>query len=163
MGVEKMNRISPTIKSYARQLRSEMTDAEQKLWQHLRMRQIAGLKFRRQHPCGPFILDFACLQIKLAIEVDGGQHNENKQKDIERTLYLQKNGWTVLRFWNNEVLQEIDAVLMVIHQSCHLRPSHIQHIHSQHNHPHPSLPPEMGKEVGKQAVGEQEKGEGELQ
>jgi len=108
-----------------------MTDAEQKLWQHLRMRQVRGLAFRRQHPCGPFILDFACLQLKLAIELDGGQHNENIQKDAERSSYLQKNGWSVLRFWNNEVLQEMDAVLTEIAQHCN---------------PHPSLPPQMGKE-----------------
>lgn len=127
-----MNRISPIIKQFSRQLRRDMTDAEQKLWQHLRMRQMSGFKFRRQHPCGSYILDFACLPLKLAIELDGSQHSETTQKDTERTSYLEKNGWTVLRFWNNEVLQEMDAVLTKIDQRCN---------------PHPNLPPEMGKEL----------------
>lgn len=110
----------------ARYLRSHMTDAEQKLWQQLRRRQIGGLKFRRQHPCGSYILDFACLPIKLAVEVDGGQHMEALHADNQRTIWLKLNGWTVLRFWNHEVLQECEAVLAVINQ-------HVQHMMGQLN------------------------------
>ncbi len=83
-----MQRIKPKIKANARSLRREMTDAEQLLWRYLRMRQMHGLKFRRQHPCGHFILDFACVEIKLAIELDGGQHGERINQDTKRTMWL---------------------------------------------------------------------------
>ncbi|MDD2366895.1 MAG: endonuclease domain-containing protein [Desulfuromonadaceae bacterium] len=91
-------------------LRNNMTDAERCLWQTLRGRQVDGLKFRRQHPFGDYILDFVCLDKKLVIEVDGGQHDERKEYDCVRTLDLEKAGFTVLRFWNNEVMQELEAV-----------------------------------------------------
>lgn len=93
-----------------RTLRSQMTDAEQALWQVLRNRQIEGLKFRRQHPFGDYILDFVCLEHRLVIEVDGGQHEQARDYDEKRTLVLQGAGFRVLRFWNTEVLQEIEAV-----------------------------------------------------
>ncbi len=93
-----------------RALRREMTDAEQALWGILRGRQVAGLKFRRQHPFGDYILDFVCLENRLIIEVDGGQHAEQVEYDRVRTERLQAAGFIVLRFWNNEVLQELDAV-----------------------------------------------------
>jgi len=93
-----------------RRLRKEMTDAEKALWKVLRGRQVSGLKFRRQHPFGDYILDFVCLEKKLVIEVDGGQHGEQARYDEIRTRYLQKAGFRVLRFWNSEVLQEIEAV-----------------------------------------------------
>jgi very-short-patch-repair endonuclease len=88
-----------------------MTEAESCLWQYLRMRQILGLKFRRQHPAGNYILDFACIDAKLVIEVDGGQHGELQTQDKTRTLWLEAQGWKVLRFWNNEVLQNTEGVL----------------------------------------------------
>jgi very-short-patch-repair endonuclease len=87
-----------------------MTAAEQAMWHVLKGRQISGLKFRRQHPFGDYILDFVCLESKLVIEVDGGQHSDNKEYDAIRTDVLQQAGLKVLRFWNNEVLQEIEAV-----------------------------------------------------
>ncbi|HJV65438.1 MAG TPA: endonuclease domain-containing protein [Geomonas sp.] len=92
-------------------LRREQTDAERKLWQVLRDRQLSGLKFRRQHPFGNFILDCVCLEKKLIVEVDGGQHNQQAEDDQKRSEALAKAGFTVLRFWNNEVLQELDAVM----------------------------------------------------
>jgi very-short-patch-repair endonuclease len=107
-----MLRIPTHTKTFSRQLRSEMTDAESYLWQRLRARQIHGLKFRRQHPVGNYILDFACIEARLAIEVDGGQHNEMQINDDQRTALLEAQGWKVLRFWNNEVLQNIEGVLM---------------------------------------------------
>jgi len=109
-----MLRISPDIKPNSRQLRSDLTDAETHLWQHLRARQVCNQKFRRQHPAGNYILDFACIEARLAIEVDGGQHNEMQNQDNLRTAWLEKQGWKVLRFWNNEVLQNIEGVLEVI-------------------------------------------------
>ena len=98
----------------ARALRRRMTDAERLLWRHLRNRELGGWKFRRQYPVGPFIVDFICVEKNLVIEVDGGQHAENEELDIQRSAYLNKMGYRVLKFWNNEVLQETEAVLEAI-------------------------------------------------
>jgi very-short-patch-repair endonuclease len=106
-----MLRVPPNTKTFSRQLRSELTEAETHLWQRLRARQIYGKKFRRQHPVGKYILDFACIEARLVIEVDGGQHNELQNHDSQRTAWLELHGWRVLRFWNNEVLQNIAGVL----------------------------------------------------
>ena len=97
-----------------RKLRTEPTDAEHRLWQYLRGRQIEGCKFRRQHPFGDYILDFACLDKKLAIELDGSQHADRAEYDAERTKYVEKAGFGVLRFWNNEVFENIEGVVEVI-------------------------------------------------
>ncbi len=88
-----------------------MTDAERLLWYHLRNRNLRGWKFRRQHPVGPFIVDFICAEKNFIIEVDGGQHTVNVAQDNQRALFLQEQGYQILRFWNNEVLQETEAVL----------------------------------------------------
>ena len=112
-----MQRISPQSRNFSRQLRSRMTDAESHLWSRLRGRQMVGLKFRRQHPVGKFILDFACIELKLAIEVDGGQHGELLTTDRTRTEWLEQQGWKILRFWNNEVLQNTEDVLEQIHRT----------------------------------------------
>jgi very-short-patch-repair endonuclease len=93
-----------------RTLRSRMTDAEQMMWKVLRNRQVEGLKFRRQHPFADYILDFVCLDKRLVIEVDGGQHEQAREYDERRTQILNGAGFRVLRFWNTEVLQEIEAV-----------------------------------------------------
>ena len=100
----------------ARQLRRASTEVETRLWQHLRARQMAGHKFRRQHMVDGYCLDFACEELKLAIELDGGQHNDatHTARDAARTTTLEKSGWHVLRFWNNEVMENIDGVLRVI-------------------------------------------------
>ncbi len=91
-----------------------MTDAERLLWHHLRDRRFGGHKFRRQHLVGPFIVDFVCPEKKLIIEVDGGQHDTNRSSDERRSFFLKNMGYQILRFRNNEVLQETDAVLTVI-------------------------------------------------
>jgi very-short-patch-repair endonuclease len=96
----------------ARRLRLNATDAERKLWFVLSRRQIEGAKFRRQHPLGPYILDFYCEKARLAVEADGGQHTE--ERDRERTAYLSGQGVTVLRFWNHQILQETEAVAELI-------------------------------------------------
>ena len=93
-----------------RKLRQTMTDAERLLWQALRSRQMSDHKFSRQHPFDNFILDFVCLEKKLVIEVDGGQHGENQDLDNVRTEKLVSAGFRVLRFWNHEVLYQFEAV-----------------------------------------------------
>jgi very-short-patch-repair endonuclease len=98
----------------ARALRKRMTDAEKQLWRHLRNRELGGWKFRRQYPVGPYIVDFICPEKNLVIEVDGGPHAKNEELDIQRSAYLNKMGYWVFRFWNNQVLHETDAVLEAI-------------------------------------------------
>ncbi len=91
-----------------------MTDAERWLWQRLRDRELCGFKFRRQHPIGPFIIDFACVEKRLVIELDGGQHTERQELDASRSRYLQERGYRIIRFWNHEVLKEGESVLNAI-------------------------------------------------
>jgi very-short-patch-repair endonuclease len=97
-------------KKLHRTLRTNMTDAEQIVWKAIRGRQFSGHKFRRQHPFGDCILDFVCLENKLVIEVDGGQHSSQTEYDEIRTRRLHIAGFQVLRFWNNEVINEFEAV-----------------------------------------------------
>jgi very-short-patch-repair endonuclease len=107
----------------ARRLRRDMTDAERKLWWHLRRLPIDRSHFRRQATIGPFFADFACHERRLIIEVDGAQHNqpENVARDAERSAYLRSQDYRILRFWNNDVLKNVDgvmeAVLVAMHQN----------------------------------------------
>jgi very-short-patch-repair endonuclease len=94
----------------ARQLRSRMTDAERKLWFALKDRRFAAFKFRRQVPVGPYIADFLSFELRLVIEVDGGQHAES-DRDVERDNWLAQNEFRVVRFWNNDVLRNLEGVL----------------------------------------------------
>ena len=96
----------------ARILRKNMTKQERILWTFLRKKNINNLKFRRQYPIGNYIVDFICNEKKLIIEIDGGQHNENKNitYDQERTKYLESKGYKVIRFWNNDIDNNIDGV-----------------------------------------------------
>jgi adenine-specific DNA-methyltransferase len=102
------------IRARARALRKNPSDAERVLWRHLRFWQVGGYKFRRQQPLGKYIVDFACLEEKLIIELDGGQHVEQMKYDTERDARLRAQGFSVLRFWNDEVLQDSDGVKPVI-------------------------------------------------
>ncbi len=111
-------------KEYARYLRNNLTDAEQFIWQYLRKRQLSGYKFRRQQTIGKYIVDFVCFERKLIIEIDGGQHAEQVEYDIQRTKWLNTQGFKVLRFWNNEVFQEIDAVIERIAKNFNEPPPH---------------------------------------
>jgi very-short-patch-repair endonuclease len=95
----------------ARKLRQASTIPEVKLWQYLRDRRFIGLKFRRQLPVGPYVVDFVCLSHKLVIELDGGQHAEQLEYDNKRTEYLEHFGFRVLRFWNSDVFCQFDALL----------------------------------------------------
>jgi len=97
----------------ARDLRNNATEAERRLWLHLRTRRFEGAKFTRQHPIGNFIADFACRSLRLAIELDGGQHADSFT-DANRTRLIEAHGYRVIRFWNNEVLGNIDGVLTMI-------------------------------------------------
>ena len=103
-----------------RALRTRSTDAEMVLWRLLRGRQLSGLRFRRQHPVGPFIVDFYCADCQVAVELDGGQHftPEGQQHDRKRSEYLAEQGVRVIRFSNREVLEELEGVLNVIGQAC---------------------------------------------
>jgi very-short-patch-repair endonuclease len=98
----------------ARKLRGETTDAESRLWRALRNRQMHGFKFKRQVPFGPYIVDFICVEAKLVVETDGGQPAEQADADKLRTQYFEDAGDRVLRFWNNDVLQNLDGVLETI-------------------------------------------------
>jgi very-short-patch-repair endonuclease len=106
----------------ARQLRFDQTDAERRLWSALRSRRLAGYKFRRQRPIGPFIVDFVCIPHRLIIEADGGQHADN-DADKRRTAWLEKRGWQVIRFWNNEILANTEGVQETILQVLEPSPS----------------------------------------
>ena len=121
-------------KQFAQKLRREMTDAERLLWLHLRHKQLAGFRFRRQHSIGPYIADFACLEAKLIVEVDGSQHAQSR--DEHRDKMLEEFGFRIARFWNNDVLMKTNEVLADILQA--LVPSS----------PHPAsghLPPLAGE------------------
>ena len=111
-----------TKKAFASHLRKNLTDAERKLWQHLRGEQL-GAKFRRQHPFQGYILDFVCLEHRLIIEVDGSQHADAIAQDAARTEVLERAGFRVLRFWNNEVLAQTEAVLACITTALNPSPS----------------------------------------
>jgi very-short-patch-repair endonuclease len=101
----------------AKALRSNQTDAEQRLWYHLRAHRFMGLKFKRQKPVGRYIADFVCVEHRLIIELDGGQHAEEAAYDGQRDAWLRSQGYTVLRFWNNDVMQQLDSVLEQIASS----------------------------------------------
>ncbi|MGS1080341.1 endonuclease domain-containing protein [Pseudoxanthomonas beigongshangi] len=97
----------------ARELRKDMTPAERRLWTILQGRQLEGFRFRRQCPIGPYIADFACLEAKLLIEVDGSQHMD-AVTDVRRDTFLSREGFRVLRFWNNEVMTNLEGVRALI-------------------------------------------------
>ncbi|WP_164927078.1 DUF559 domain-containing protein [Chlorobaculum tepidum] len=111
--------LDPEFLEFARQLRKEQTDAEQLLWFLLRDRRLAGLKFRRQHPVEPYVVDFYCHEARLAVELDGGQHNEpdERARDAKREAFLEGKGIRILRFWNNDVLQNTEGVLQAIYDA----------------------------------------------
>ena len=117
----RMRRISTNQKTHSRQLRKNMTDVERLLWLKIRSRQLLGYRFRRQHPIKNYIVDFVCLDSKLIIELDGGQHIDQHDYDERRDKVLNQEGFEVLRFWNNEIIENLDGVLEVVCE--HLPPS----------------------------------------
>jgi len=115
----------------AKALRKDFTDTERLLWKYLRAKQMEGYKFRRQEPIGSYIVDFVCQEKRIIIEVDGGQHSVERERDNKRDNWLEEHGYKVLRFWNNEVLTNTEGILEVIRDYL--------------NHP-PSTPPLKGGE-----------------
>jgi very-short-patch-repair endonuclease len=118
----------------ARNLRKNFTEAERHLWKYLSRRQLEGYKFRRQQPIGQYIVDFINFERKIVIEIDGGQHTIETEKDKERDKWLREQGFEVLRFWNNEIFENIEGVIEVIRRKL-LSPS-------------PPSPPTRGGENG---------------
>ena len=99
---------------YARHLRKNTSEAERRLWQHLRRRQLNGFKFRRQHQIGRYVCAFVCLEASVVVELDGSQHITQSRYDDQRDAFLMSNGFRVLRFWNGSVLSEPDVVVRTI-------------------------------------------------
>ncbi len=108
------------MRGYARALRKRQTDAETLLWHRLRARRLSGIKFKRQVPISGFIVDFVALDQKLVVEIDGGQHGERAVEDAARTAVLEKCGYHVVRFWNHDVLTNIDGVLTALLQEINI-------------------------------------------
>jgi very-short-patch-repair endonuclease len=107
-------RSTPKTLHRAGELRKQTTSAEQRLWAYLRFLRNEGVRFRRQHAIGPFITDFCAPRRKLIIELDGSQHLDQTEYDLERTKFLEENGYRVLRFWNHDVMNNIEAVMLAI-------------------------------------------------
>jgi len=101
------------ISPHAARLRRERTDAEERFWQAVRNRQLDGFKFRFQATVGGYVADFLCVEAMLIVELDGGQHCE--EKDARRTAFLEARGYRVIRFWNNDVLENLEGVMQVVH------------------------------------------------
>lgn len=101
-------------RQFAKTLRTNQTDAEQRLWYHLRGHRFLGMKFKRQKPIGNYIVEFVCHERNLIIELDGGQHAENIEYDVHRDSWLRGQGFVILRFWNNDAMQNFEGVLEVI-------------------------------------------------
>jgi very-short-patch-repair endonuclease len=114
--------VDSTPKNFVRALRRNQTEAEKRLWRKLRSREFQGVKFRRQQPLGPYVADFCSFQNKVIIELDGGQHALTNEKDAKRTAYLKQSGFQVIRFWDNEVLNNIEGVLEDIWQNLNQPP-----------------------------------------
>jgi very-short-patch-repair endonuclease len=124
----------PDIDDFARALRKRSTDAENRLCLHLRANRLLGLKFRRQEPIGEYIVDFVCHEKKVIIELDGGQHSEAPERDLERDSWFRSEGFRVLRFWNNDVFSQTKEILEMIMEKCLETPS-------------PSSPPIKGGDI----------------
>ena len=112
------NPMPANLTPLAKQLRKNGTQAEHLLWNKLKSRQIEGTKFRRQQPMGSIIVDFVSFEKMIVIELDGGQHARQKEQDASRDCWLKLEGFTVLRFWNNEVFENLEGVLEVIRKHC---------------------------------------------
>ena len=128
---------NPALRQNAKNLKQNMTLAEQRLWYHLRGKRLNGIKFRRQQTIGGYIVDFVSMECKIIIELDGGQHAQQAAYDNARTEFLNRQGYRVVRFWNNEVLQQTENVLAEILKQCGSAC------------PHPNPPPlETGEGIG---------------
>jgi very-short-patch-repair endonuclease len=131
--------LKSTLKPFAKHLRKKSTDTESVLWKQLRAKRFEGLKWRRQEPIGKYIVDFVCYEKRIIVECDGSQHLVQKDKDSIRDEWLRDRGYKILRFWDNEVLQNLDIVLETIWK-----------VSSDHPPPHPLPSNGGGKENQKQ-------------
>ena len=111
-------KLTDNITRIAKNLRKSSTVAERLLWRHLRAKQVEGYKFRRQEPMGNYVVDFVCFEKRMIIEVDGSQHQIEKDKDNKRDKRFKEQGFRILRFWSNEVIKNTDGVLTVIRENC---------------------------------------------
>jgi len=140
------------MNSIAKALRKNLTDSERKLWRYLRARQLEGLKFRRQEPIGGYVVDFVCFEKHLVIEVDGGQHAQEKNKDAVRDAWLREQGFRVLRFWDNEVMANTEGVLDSIRENLSYQPSPLRGEEKGGGDPRSTLPQPLpsreGSEIG---------------
>ena len=127
-----MRESDPKLTRFARKLRREQMDQERILWSRLRARKVGGPRFRRQHPIGPYIVDFCCPEMMLVVELDGGQHADQETEDQERTRFLESQGYRVIRFWNNQVVENLEGVL--------------EKIWIETGHPHPNPLPGRERE-----------------
>jgi len=140
----KQKSIDSFRRATARRLRANATDAETKLWQYLKRMETSGSHLRRQVPIGPYVADFACMASRLLIELDGSQHGENfnRAKDDRRTRWLESEGYRVLRFWNNDIVENLDGVLDTIHAALYgsrdTDPVPLKHLRSKRLHPTPA-------------------------
>lgn len=116
------NRQQPALTEKARDLRIQQTRAESLLWYVLRGRRLCGLKFRRQYPIEPFIVDFACIEKKLVVEIDGGYHDYVHENDVTRQGKIEAAGWTVIRFSNEDILRDVEAVAIAIARHLEMEP-----------------------------------------
>ncbi len=136
---------NPTAQRRARALRNQATDAERTLWRFLRLRQLGGYRFRRQVPTGSYIVDFACLEAKLVIELDGGQHQEQQSHDWMRDRQIEAQGFCVMRFWDNELFRQTQAVLEQIMRVLEMNRPHSGPAALQVSR----CPPQAGEGIGK--------------
>jgi len=105
------------VNRFARSLRKNQTEAERRLWNHLRARRVNGFKFRRQRPFGPYVCDFVCLEASIVVELDGSQHVMQSHYDARRDAFIRSYGFRVLRFWNTDVLLRTESVLETIYEA----------------------------------------------
>ena len=118
-----MDKNYPRPTQRSRELRANMTDAERMLWKQLGGRKVAGTRFNRQFPIGPFICDFVSRDAKLVVEVDGGQHAGNELADVVRTSFLDQQGYRMIRFWNHDVMANVEGVVAEIDRALTDMPS----------------------------------------
>jgi very-short-patch-repair endonuclease len=141
-------RIPPEHRDFARELRRDMTPQERVLWERLRLNRVDGLRFRRQHPFGPFILDFACLPIRLGVEVDGWMHDRAAAYDRSRDEWLHGHGWTIARFRNKDIVVDLDGVTERIARMARRLMDNVTdegRFSLRSKSPHPSPPPCAGE------------------
>jgi very-short-patch-repair endonuclease len=118
MPPKRIRNVSQPVQQRARELRQEMTPAEKILWHRLRNRGFNQLKFRRQQPLGPFIVDFYCAEHRLIVEIDGSVHDHQQERDAARTAYFEQQGYRVIRFRNEAIEKELNVVLAAIEEAC---------------------------------------------